>query len=329
MLLNNLLIVIIGFVLGLIASVLFKSFALGRKILLRNNVPLIGGLGIGLAFLIACLFGFSQLGWLSPQIKGIIIASLLMLFFGLVDDLKESSIIAKFFMQIIATFVLIAFGVKIQIAYIGNVLNTLVTFLWVLGIANAFNHLDVMDGLASAVAAIVSLSFCLIAILNSDFQVAILCLALSGAIIGFLSNNLPPAKIYMGNSGSHFLGFILAGVAMVISYAPVLDKKIALLSPLLILGLPIFDSGFLVLMRLSKRKLPFKKSNDHLPLRYLVKGYSRERTLFNMLGLCLFFCFCGILVSQVSNTKATGLLVLALVVSLLISWDMSKITVHD
>ena len=128
----------------------------------------------------------------------------------------------------------------------------------------------------------------------------------------------------MGNSGSHFLGFILAALALVISYAP-LEREIALLSPLLILGLPIFDTGFLIWARLIKKRLPFKKSNDHPALKFLALGYSQKKALLVMLSLCLFFSLCGILLSQVSNLFGITIITFVILVSLVLTKQMGKV----
>jgi UDP-GlcNAc:undecaprenyl-phosphate GlcNAc-1-phosphate transferase len=263
---------------------------------------------------------------LLQEIKGIIIASFIMLVFGIIDDWRELSILAKFLVQIIATTLMIAFGVRTQIAYIGNLANIIITFIWVLGISNAFNHLDVIDGLASGTAIIVSCAFFIISFLGGDIKNVILVLALSGAIFSFFIYNLPPAKIYMGNSGSHFLGFVLAAIALAISYAP-LERKVALLSPLLILGFPIFDTVFLILMRLKQGRSVFKKSNDHLALRFLKMGYSKVKTLKAMLSLCLFFCLCGIVVSQVSNQWGITTIAFVVLVIFVLTKKMGKIQI--
>jgi UDP-GlcNAc:undecaprenyl-phosphate GlcNAc-1-phosphate transferase len=316
----------IGFLWGIIFIVLFRKLALRYKILVPQGMPLIGGLSIGLSFLFTCLFAFSLSKGLSPEVKGIIIASVIMLAFGIIDDWRELSVRAKFLVQIIATTLLISFGIKAQIVYIGNVLNIIITFLWVLGITNAFNHLDVMDGLAGGIATIVTLAFFVISSLNGDIGTAMLSLGLLGALISFLLYNLPPAKIYMGNAGSHFLGFVLAAIALAISYAP-LERKIALLSPILILGFPIFDTAFVILVRLNKKLLPFKKSKDHLALRYLALGYSKKKALLAMLGLGLFFSLSGIVLSQVSNFFGLTIVVLVILASLILTKKMRKVVV--
>lgn len=327
MLINNVLIVLNGFLVGVVFLFLLRKLARRCKVLIPQGIPLTGGIAMGLSFMIACWVGFSPYGGLSPEIKGIIIPSFILLVFGIIDDWKELSIITKFSVQIIATSLLILFGIRTQIVYIGNLANIIITFIWVLGMSNAFNHLDVLDGLASGTALIVSLTFFIISFLNGDVRTAILTLALTGAVISFFIYNLPPAKIYMGNSGSHFLGFILAAIALAISYAP-LERKIALLSPILILGLPIFDTAFLILARIMKKSLPFKKSKDHLALRFLALGYSRKKVLLTMLALCLFFSLCGILVSQVSNLVGIIIIVFVVLLSLTLTKKMTKVTVN-
>jgi UDP-GlcNAc:undecaprenyl-phosphate GlcNAc-1-phosphate transferase len=198
--------------------------------------------------------------------------------------------------------------------HIGLAANIIITFLWVLGIANAINHLDVMDGLAGTVTLIAGLSFFIISNFGRDANSAIFSLVLCSAVLSFLFFNFPPAKIYMGNSGSHFLGFVLAAIALNISYAPI-EKKVALLSPLLILGFPIFDTAFLILARLSKRKIPFKKSNDHPALLFQAAGYSKRKTLFILGGLCLFFSVVGLMVKWSPSPLGITMILAAIAVT--------------
>jgi UDP-GlcNAc:undecaprenyl-phosphate GlcNAc-1-phosphate transferase len=328
MLISYLLIVTSAFLLNLFFLFMLKKMAFKYNILISQGVPHIGGIAVGISFILVSLFIFFIKGILPREALGIIMAAAIMLIFGVIDDVRELSIIAKFLIQIIAVFLLIFFGVRTQIIYIGNTPNILITLLWVLGITNAFNHLDVMDGLAGGAATIISLAFVFLAILSQDIKIIILSLSLMGAILSFLIYNLPPAKIYMGNSGSHLLGFVLASVALIISYAP-MERKIALLSPILILGLPIFDTAFLILMRIRKEKSIFKKSNDHLALRFLNKGYSKYQTLFIMQGYGLLCSLSGIMLTLVSFPS--GLIIIASVaaVGLVIAKNMSKVVVHD
>lgn len=327
MIINYLLILLVGFLTGITAVILFKNLALKYKFLVSDGIPLIGGISMGLSFLLACLFGFSLRIGLSPQVTGIIIASLTILTFGVIDDFLELSILAKFLIQIIAAAILIFSGTRTQIISIGNIFNIIITFIWILGITNAFNHLDVIDGLAGGAAIIVGSAFFAIALLNTDAITAILSLALIAAALSFILFNLPLAKIYMGNSGSHFLGFVLGAIALLISYAP-LERKVALFTPLLILGFPIIDTAMLILLRMGKKRMPFKKSNDHLALRFLAMGYSKKKALLVMLTWGLFFSICGISVSQVSNILGIAIIVIVALASLILFKKMSKVEVH-
>ncbi len=328
MLIKYLFVIPISFLLGMVFIGLFRRLVLRHKVLILQGVPLIGGISIGLTFLLTYFFIYFLYKDLLQGTAGIFIASSTMLAFGIIDDWRELSVTAKLLIQIVVTSLLILFGVKTQIVYIGNLLNIIITFLWVLGITNAFNHLDVLDGLAGGIAMIISLTFFVISLLNGQINTIILTSVLSGAILSFLLYNWPPAKIYMGNAGSHFLGFVLAAVALAISYAP-LERRIALLSPLLILGFPIFDTSFVILIRICKRKLPFKKSRDHLALRFLALGYSKKKTLLIMLGWGLFFSLSGVILSQVSNTFGIIIVTFVVLVSLLLFKKMSRIAIDE
>jgi UDP-GlcNAc:undecaprenyl-phosphate GlcNAc-1-phosphate transferase len=326
MLINSLLIAACAFLLSLFFILLLKKVTLKYNLLVSGGIPHIGGIAVGLSFILSSLSVFLALSILPKEALGLIIASALVLIFGIIDDLHELSVTAKFFVQLAATCLLILFGVRTQIVYIGNTLNILITVLWVLGITNAFNHLDIMDGLAGSTAAIIGIAFLYLSFLGSDIKIIILALSLTGGIFSLLLYNLPPAKIYMGNSGSHLLGFVLAALALMISYAS-MERKVALLSPLLILGLPIFDTAFLILMRVRKEKSIFKKSNDHLVLRLLKKGYTKQKALSFMLLLALLFVLSGILLTQVPNLL--GLIIVAMVatVSLAVTRNMGRVAI--
>ncbi len=316
-----------SFLTAIICIFLFRKLSLRYKILIVEGVPFIGGIAISLSFIFVSLVGFLFYGNLSQAALAIIVTSFIMLLFGLIDDWRELSILAKFSVEVIATALLIFFGVRTYIVYIGGPLNIIITFIWVIGITNAFNHLDIMDGLAAGTAVIISFAFFVISLSNGEIQTGILSLVLAAAGLGFLFYNWPPATIYMGNTGSHFLGFVLAAIAMLISYAP-MERKVALFSPVLILGLPIFDTAFVIAIRVFKKVSPFKKSNDHLALRFLALGYSKKKALFFMLSFCLFFCLCGITVSRVSNPWGIGVIISAVLATLIVAFKMNKVTAH-
>ena len=142
MLINYLFIALSAFSLGVFFIWILNNYIRRRKVLISQDIPLVGGIGMGLSFIFVSLISLLLQYGLSRQVMGIVISATIMLVFGIIDDWRELSIAAKLFVQFIATSFLILFGIKTEIVYIGNLLNIIITFIWVLGIANAFNHLD-------------------------------------------------------------------------------------------------------------------------------------------------------------------------------------------
>ena len=336
------LIVLASFLVSVLAVFLLKKYALKHNLLISKGVPAVGGIALGWAFYLVCGTALIYLKGLSLPAAGILIASLVMLAVGVVDDRKELSVPAKFLTQLFCVLVLILFGVKMQIAGLGSAVNLGLTIIWVLGISNAFNHLDVMDGVAAGVAVIVTGGLGVICFLNAawaigspttafwpaDMNMLLLLLPLIGATLGFLIFNLPPARVYLGNAGSHFLGFILASSALALSYAP-LERRIALLSPVLVLGFPVFDTAFVIWMRILKRRSAFRKSADHLALRFLKRGNSKPKALFYMLLLTLFFSLSGVLLSRLANLPWFILMGAVVMAGLLVGVRMAKVAVDN
>lgn len=311
--LGYILVFLAALALGLILIALFRNLALKPNFVSPQGITRLGGPGMWLAFSIVCILGGSIYGGLNKAGWGIILGSGLLVAFGIIDDYKkELSVPIKFLVQIAATALLILFGIKTQIIHIGPYLNLLVTFLWVLGITNAFNHLDIMDGLAGGIAAISSATFFLIALFSANLSIAVTSLILTAVTLSFLRYNLSSAKVYMGNSGSQFLGFALAAIAITISYAP-LERKLALVCPILVLGLPVYDTLFVMFMRVRKGRSIFKKSDDHFALRLKTLGYSQKKALAFMCLFGLFFSLSALIIGRVSNQ--IGIIVLFLVVA--------------
>lgn len=320
------------FTAALISGVIF-TFLLARvscryKILRIKNIPLVGGIGVGLAFIFSFLSSVFIFGFPGTEIIALIIAALFMLFFGFLDDLVELSVIQKFLAESFCAVILISFGVKTDIMYFGFWGNALVTFFWILGITNAFNMLDIRDGLASGVALIVGSAFLWLGFLSGNLNVQILSLILCACSFGFILFNFPPAKVYLGNSGSHFFGLLFAGLALITHYASQ-DNVFALLSPVMILGLPIVDTVILVIFRMIKRKPPFNKSTDHIALRMGALGFSPLKTILIMYLLCLIFASCGVVLTRVSSLLAAGIILSVFFFSVGIFLKLLKIELND
>lgn len=324
MLICSLTVFLMSLSLSLITSVLIRRVKYFKK----NDISLLGGLAIWSSFLIVTLllFVFIKQVILSKEILGIYFCSTLIFAMGLLDDKKDLSVPIKFSLQLIASIIVVAFGVKTDILGIGQLGNLAITLLWILGITNAFNHLDIIDGLASGVAFISAFTFFTISIITLNVTIALIFLTLTGSILGFFRFNFPKASIYMGNSGSHFLGFILSTLAIMISYAT-LQTRVALIMPLLVLGLPIFDTIFVIWIRLLKKKPIWKKSDDHLPLRLIISGKSKKQAVLRMFLITFIFCSNAILILFLSNKSAIGLLTLLFILCLLIALKARKIKV--
>ncbi|MFA5167959.1 MAG: MraY family glycosyltransferase [Candidatus Omnitrophota bacterium] len=255
---------------------------------------------MGMAFFAGFLLNGPPVAGLPREIQGILIASVVILIAGIDDDQRELSVPQKFVVQLIAASILIRFGVRTNFAYVGDPWNVVFSLLWIIGITNSMNLLDVMDGLTGGTSLVIISGFCVISALGGDSLTLTLSCVLGGTVFGFWIYNVPPAKVYMGNSGSHFLGLVLAAISLTARYAT-LERTVALLAPVLLLGFPILDTLFLILMRIQKGKSAFNKSDDHMALRFLKKGYSKQKALALMMGWTLFFVISGLTLSKAPN----------------------------
>lgn len=238
----------------------------------RDPVPYLGGVGIYLGFILTMGFVFT----FSPQVLGMLLAGTIVLLIGLVDDLGVLSPGQKFLGQSLAAFALMKAGILIDVDFFGgwwppawepwlHLMRWPITFLWVVGVTNAVNIIDIMDGLAGSVAVAAAMALFAVAVLNHNPAVAAMAVVLAGSVLGFLAYNRHPAKIYMGDAGALFVGTMLGALAVTVDYSR--RNPVAYVGPLLILGVPLFDLGFVVLLRLRKGLNPFYGSPDHFALR--------------------------------------------------------------
>ncbi|MCL2485759.1 MAG: undecaprenyl/decaprenyl-phosphate alpha-N-acetylglucosaminyl 1-phosphate transferase, partial [Endomicrobia bacterium] len=190
-------------------------------------------------------------------------------------------------------------------------LSCVVSIFWVVGITNAFNIIDIMDGLSSGIAAIAAFAFLFISLPTEMIYVNFCAAALAGALLGFIPYNLSKSKkIFMGDTGSLFIGFILASLAMGTSYTRM--NEIGLFAPLLILAIPIYETFLVSLFRISKGKSPLMGSKDHYALRMEKMGFSRKKILVVTYCVCAFLAFCAFLFTKVSFVYAAMLFLFVL-----------------
>lgn len=241
-----------------------------------NPVPLLGGAAIYVAFIIVLLL-FGDRRYIH-EVVGIFLGATLVSLMGVVDDRWGLGSYVKLAGQLLAACILIYSGVQVRVW--GGWLDIVVTIGWVVGITNAMNLLDNMDGLSGGIAMIAAAFFTLLAALSDQYLVGALAAALAGACAGFLVYNWNPAHIFMGDTGSLFLGFLLAAVGIKLRF-PSNSDTITWMIPVLVLGVPIFDTTLVFISRLRRGKNPLTTpGKDHISHRLAqLTGSRREAVL--------------------------------------------------
>ena len=274
-------------------------------------VPYLGGIAVYLAFLLTLSIVFS----FSKELLGLLLGGTMLAMLGLFDDLRVIAPRLKLAGQLLATWVMLRCDIAIQISALPQSITIPLTILWLVGVTNAMNILDVSDGLATGVAAIAALAFFVIAVLDGDLTMAVTALALVGALVGFLRYNQPQAQIYLGDTGSLFIGFMLSALAMAGAYAQ--HNEAALLAPIAILGVPILETTLVVFARLGRGRSPFVGSNDHLAARLKARGWSSREVLAFAYTLSLVGATGGVVV--VVTELSTALVILCILATLFIA----------
>ncbi len=246
----------------------------------HKPIPRMGGLSIVLAFFVSFLI----FGSVEKEIRGILIGAIMIVTLGIVDDIKSLRALPKFFVQIAAAVVVVAHGCRIE-RFLGWVMppwiSCIASVIWIVMITNAVNFIDGLDGLAAGVSAISAGTMLVVALLlfpeqNATLSALILA-AIVGGCIGFIPYNFNPASIFMGDTGSTFLGFMLASVSIF-----GLFKTYAMISfavPFLVVGLPLFDICFAVIRRLAKGQSPMHADRGHVHHRLIDMGFSQKQAV--------------------------------------------------
>ena len=239
-------------------------------------VPLMGGAAIYVAF-IAALAIWGERSYVN-EVVGIFVGATLVSIVGALDDSRGLGSYLKLLFQVAAASILILSGVQVRL--FDGMLDIVLTLFWVVGITNAFNLLDNMDGLSSGVATIAAAFFTLLAAMSDQYLVGTLAAALCGACIGFLVYNWNPARVFMGDTGSLFLGFLLAAVGIKLRF-PANTASITWMIPVLVMALPVFDTTLVFISRLRRGKNPLTTAGkDHVSHRLARRtGSQREAVL--------------------------------------------------
>lgn len=279
----------------------------------ESPIPYLGGIAIvasfGVVIVAAAVFGPTEGG--VRELVIILVVALFLSFLGLIDDLRGLHPATRFVTEIAAAGVIYTLGVRVELFH-NLYVDGLITIIWIVGIANAFNLLDNMDGLSAGVAAIASGAFFLIALLNDQFLVAALAAALAGCALGFLRHNFHPAKIYMGDAGSLFLGFLLAVIGIKLRFEAPL--QITFMVPILILGVAIVDTILVVTSRLVHGRNPFSGGRDHISHRLVFVGIPVRVAVSLIYMASTALGWLALVMSRLDVT--TGYILMALIITL-------------
>ncbi len=286
--------ILIAFVFSLLVIPLLKRIAFKFRLyddptgdilkIHQKPIPYLGGVGIFIGFGAGLVIArmFHQISGL--QSLGLLVGSIVILFLGLWDDLqwkKFGQPILKLFYQLLAGFLIVFILIRIGVDFkfsLNPIIASFIAAFYIVGAMNALNMQDGMDGLASGLTALSLIGFIILSMFsNNNFSLA-LSLSLLGPIIGFLIYNWHPASIFMGDNGSHFLGFLLAILAIIFSGHPLYNFK-QFISPILIIGLPIIDAAWAIIRRSSRGQSPFYGDRGHLYDRLHKKEISIRKTV--------------------------------------------------
>ncbi len=268
-----------------------------RRRMHDHPIPRLGGLAIFVGFVITVLL-FAQP---DRQLRGILLGACLIVAVGVVDDSHPLGAGIKFILQIVASLIAVWHGVVIQmianpLPFIGGpywdfgIMAVPITVIWIVAVTNSVNLIDGLDGLADGVSTIAALTMLIIALLMGDLKMAVICAALVGACVGFIPYNRNPAKIFMGDTGATFLGYMLATVSVTGLFK--LYAMISFIVPFIILGFPIYDTASAFTRRILKGQNPMKADRSHTHHKLIDMGMNQKQavaTLYliaGVLGLC-------------------------------------------
>ena len=313
-----LLTIAVAFIISFAATPIVKSFAQkvgamdvpGEARRVHDHpIPRMGGLAIFLGFLLSVLLFVD----IDPQLQGILLGCVIIVATGAIDDIVSLNAWVKLFLQIAAALVAVLHGVRIEVManpvfwssteyWILGSWAIPITILWIVGITNSVNLIDGLDGLAVGVSTISSITMLVIALLVADAHVALVLAALAGACVGFMPYNLNPAKIFMGDTGSLLLGYVLATTSVM-----GLFKFYAIVSfavPLLALAVPLFDTIFAFCRRILHGQSPFHADRGHFHHRLIDMGLSQKQAVAVLYSISAILGLSAVVITTSGELKA-------------------------
>ncbi len=297
----------------------------------KKSMPKFGGPAIILGFLISVIYLLSVMSiegsinlfgtenyWF--KLIGIFLGIVVIAITGVIDDIKTLGPVPQLIGQLLAAIIIVSFGIRIQhldIPFLYKVgltdaFSYIITVVWIIGVTNAINLIDGLDGLSSGISMISCLSLLIIFALNGSPTIAvILTTALAGALVGFLPFNFAPAKTFIGDTGSNFLGFILA-VISILGVAKTYTA-VVIVMPVIVLGLPIFDVAWAIIRRIIKGKslkAVFQADKGHLHHRLVAKGFSQKQAVLVLYGISAAFGIFAVILFDSGIWKALSFLLM-------------------
>lgn len=317
----------------------------------KKPMPRLGGLAVISGFLVSIIYLF-----ITTSIEGKLnlfgeenyYIKMIGFFAGIVvlgitcyiDDVKGIPSLVKLTAQIIASIIVVACGIRIEnisIPFtegkivISEIFSYIITVCWIVGITNAINLIDGLDGLSSGVTLISCLSLLMVFALNGSPLIAIVLItALAGALVGFLPFNFSPAKTFIGDTGSNFMGFSLA-IISILGVAKTYTALV-LIAPIIILGMPIFDTIFAIFRRIIKGKsikAVFKPDKGHLHHKLMAKGYTQKQAVLIMYGITAILGMFAVILLESGIWKALSFAILIIAIIAIGYKDMSKLLSDD
>ena len=300
----------------------------------KKSMPKFGGPAVILGFLVSViyllivmslentinLFGIEQYGM---KLLGMLLGIGTISAVCVVDDIKTIKPITKLIGQVVAAIIVVAFGIRIgditlpflETTQMNEIFSIIVTILWIVGVTNAINLIDGLDGLSSGISVISSISLLIIFLLNGSPLISIILItALAGSLVGFLPFNFTPAKTFIGDTGSNFLGFSLS-IISILGVAKTYTIAVIVL-PLIVLGLPIFDTIWAIIRRLIKGKsikAIFKADKGHLHHRIVARGFSQKQAVLILYGISAAFGIFAVILLDSGIWKALSFLLMVIV----------------
>ena len=282
----------------------------------KTPIPRLGGLAIFIGFMVSILL-FAKI---ESEMKSILLGAVIIVVLGVVDDIMALPAMLKFVVQIGAALIPAMNGVQIlafsnpnifseNLYWVLGGLSVPFTVLWIVALTNAVNLIDGLDGLANGVSAISATTMLVIALMASEMQVAIVMAALVGASVGFMPYNLNPAKMFMGDTGATFLGYILATMSIqgLFKYYAVISFVV----PFMILGLPIFDTAFAFIRRIAHGQSPMHADRSHIHHRLIDMGLNQKQAVATLYVISAILGLSAVVLTTSGEQKAM-LLFLAL-----------------